>query len=91
MISWPLFDEQRFNSFMLVNHEKVAIDVKMERDGFVMRAEVDRAVRALMEEEEGIKARENMSELKERAKTALMAGGTSYKAMPTAAGRLMQK
>ncbi|GLJ41929.1 hypothetical protein SUGI_0868170 [Cryptomeria japonica] len=91
MISWPLFAEQRLNRFMLINHEKVAIDLKTERDGFVMRAEVERAVRTLMEGEEGIKARENMRELKEKAKTALMEGGTSYKSMATAAAHLMEK
>ncbi|GLJ41927.1 hypothetical protein SUGI_0868150 [Cryptomeria japonica] len=91
MICWPLFAEQRFNMFMLVNHDKVGIDVKMERDGFVPRAEVERVVRALMEGEEGIKARENMRVLKEKAKLALMEGGSSYKSMAMAAARLVQE
>ncbi|TJX50887.1 hypothetical protein E8P77_26845 [Soehngenia saccharolytica] len=75
MICWPLFAEQRLNRFMLVNHDKVGIDVKMERDGFVGRAEVERVVRALMEGEEGVEVRENMSILKEKANVALMEGG----------------
>ncbi|GLJ41931.1 hypothetical protein SUGI_0868190 [Cryptomeria japonica] len=91
MISWPLFAEQKLNRFMLVNHDKVAIDVKIERDGFVPRVEVERVVRALMEGEEGIKARENMRVLKEKAKLALMEGGSSYKSMAMAAARFVEK
>ncbi|GLJ41939.1 hypothetical protein SUGI_0868290 [Cryptomeria japonica] len=91
MICWPLFAEQKLNRFMLVNHDKVGIDVKMERDGFVPRAEVERVVRELMEGEEGIKARENMRVLKEKAKLALMEGGSSYKSMAMAAGRFVHK
>ncbi|KAH9326204.1 hypothetical protein KI387_006382, partial [Taxus chinensis] len=71
----------RFNRFMLVNEHKVAIDLKMERDGFVRRGEVERVVRALMEGEEGIRARQKMRDLCERAKVALMEGGSSYKAI----------
>ncbi|GLJ41928.1 hypothetical protein SUGI_0868160 [Cryptomeria japonica] len=91
MICWPLFAEQKFNRIMLVNHDKVAIDVKMERDVFVPRAEVERVVRALMEGEEGIKARENVRVVKEKAKLALMEGGSSYKSMAMAAACFAQK
>lgn len=91
VISWPLFADQKLNRFMLVNHDKVGIDVKMERDGFVPREEVERVVRALMEGEEGIKARENMRVLKEKAELSLMEGGSSYKSMAMAAARFVQK
>ncbi|GLJ41943.1 hypothetical protein SUGI_0868360 [Cryptomeria japonica] len=77
MICWPLFAEQKLNRLMLVNQFKVGIDIKMEKDGFVHRAEVENVVRALMEGEEGIKARENMRVLKEKAELALMEGGSS--------------
>ncbi|KAH9312465.1 hypothetical protein KI387_027500, partial [Taxus chinensis] len=65
IIGWPLFAEQRLNRFMLVNRNKIAIDLKLERDWFVRRGEVERAVRALTEGEEGITARESMRKMKE--------------------------
>jgi len=51
MITWPLFAEQRMNKFLLVNEFKVAIEAKMESDGFIRREEVERAVKELMEGE----------------------------------------
>lgn len=44
-----------------------------------------------MEGEEEIKVRENMRELKERAKAALMEEGAPYKATLTAVAHLMEK
>ncbi|GLJ41942.1 hypothetical protein SUGI_0868350 [Cryptomeria japonica] len=90
MTSWPLFAEQKLNRLMLINQFKVAIDIKMEKDGFVPGPEVERVVRALMEEEE-IKARDNMRVLKEKAELSLMEGGSSYNFMAIASARFVQK
>lgn len=84
MITWPLFAEQRLNKFLLVNEFKVAIETEMESDGFVRREEVERVVRELMEGEGGRRVRARVRELKEKAMTALDAGGSSYTAMAAA-------
>jgi len=85
MIAWPIFAEQKMNRLLLVNELKVAIEAKMESDGFVRRESVERAVRELMEESDGSMAvRERARELKEKAMTALAERGSSYKAMADA-------
>ncbi|XP_057836378.2 UDP-glycosyltransferase 72B1 [Cryptomeria japonica] len=91
MIAWPLFAEQRMNKVILVKQIQVAIDLRMESNGFVRREEVERAVRELMEGEEGSKAREKMKELKDKAKIALMEGGSTMKATANVATDLSQK
>ncbi|XP_059072300.1 UDP-glycosyltransferase 72B1-like [Cryptomeria japonica] len=88
MIAWPLFAEQRMNKVILVKQIKVAIDLKMDNNGFVKREEVERAVRELMEGEEGRKAREKMKELKGKAKMAVMEGGSTIKATARVAADL---
>ncbi|KAH9309842.1 hypothetical protein KI387_037753 [Taxus chinensis] len=50
------------NRVILIRQIQVAIDLKMENDGFV-REEVKRAVKEFMEREEGKKARQKMKEL----------------------------
>ena len=60
IICWPLFAEQRMNRLLLVNELKAGIAAKMRRDGFVGREEVERAVRQLMEGEQGRRLRARM-------------------------------
>nr|WEF42358.1 UGT1 [Pinus yunnanensis] len=84
MIAWPVFAEQKMNKILLVNDFKIAIEAKMDSDGFVRREEVERAVRELMEGEGGVTVRERARELKEKAMAALAEGGSSYKAMAEA-------
>lgn len=84
MIAWPVFAEQKINKILLVDQFKVAIEAKMDRDGFVRREEVERAVRELMDEGGGMAVRERARELKEKAMSALAEGGSSYKAMADA-------
>ena len=72
------------NGLLLVNKLKVGIAAKMQRDGFVGREEVERAVRQLMEGEQGRRLRARMEELKVKAVSALEEGGSSYKAMAAA-------
>ncbi|GLJ47417.1 hypothetical protein SUGI_1000620 [Cryptomeria japonica] len=88
MITWPLFAEQAMNKVILVKQIKVAIDLKMDQKGFVKREEVERAVRKLMEGEEGRMARKKMKELKEKAKMAVMEGGSTIKATARVAADL---
>ncbi|GLJ47401.1 hypothetical protein SUGI_1000390 [Cryptomeria japonica] len=79
MIAWPLYAEQGMNKVILVKQLKIAIDLKIDKKGFVKREEVERAVRELMEGEEGRMARNKMKELKEKAKMAVMEGGSTIK------------
>ena len=72
------------NGLLLVNELKVGIAAKMQRDGFVGREEVERAVRQLMEGEQGRRLRARMEELKVKAVSALEEGRNSYKAMAAA-------
>ncbi|XP_011621644.2 LOW QUALITY PROTEIN: UDP-glycosyltransferase 72B1 [Amborella trichopoda] len=81
MIAWPLYAEQRMNALMLANEIKVALRPKMEDDGIVYKHEIERAVRCLMEEEEGKLLREKMGELKTATDSALAKGGTSYESV----------
>ncbi|GLJ47409.1 hypothetical protein SUGI_1000510 [Cryptomeria japonica] len=88
MIAWPLYAEQGMSKVILVKQIKVAIDLKMDKKGFVKREEVERAVRELMEGEEGRKAREKMKELKGKAKIAMTEGGSTIKATARAAAHM---
>ena len=72
------------NRLLVVNELKVGIAAKMQRDGFVGREEVERAVRQLMEGEQGRRLRARMEELKAKAVSELEEGGSSYKAMAAA-------
>uniref|UniRef100_A0A0C9RSM7 Glycosyltransferase n=1 Tax=Wollemia nobilis TaxID=56998 RepID=A0A0C9RSM7_9CONI len=91
MIAWPIFAEQKTNRVVLVNQMKIAIEVKMESDGFVRREDVERAARELMEGEGGRRARERIKELKVEAEIAMTEGGSSYQAMATGAADLANK
>ncbi|GLJ47384.1 hypothetical protein SUGI_1000180 [Cryptomeria japonica] len=91
MIAWPLFAEQKMNRVILVKQIQVAISLRTESNGFVRREEVQIAVRELMEGQEGRKARKKMKVLKDKAKIALMEGGSTMKATANAATDLSQK
>ena len=71
MITWPLFIEQRMNGFLLVNDFKVVIELKMERNGFRHKEEVDILVRELMEGKGGKRVRVRLSELKDKVMIVL--------------------
>ncbi|XP_051121629.1 hydroquinone glucosyltransferase-like [Andrographis paniculata] len=71
MIAWPLYAEQRMNAVMLVEEVKVALRPREDGDGVVGRAEVARAVKGLMEGEEGKGIKNRMRALKNAAATAV--------------------
>uniref|UniRef100_A0A0E0AKA1 Glycosyltransferase n=1 Tax=Oryza glumipatula TaxID=40148 RepID=A0A0E0AKA1_9ORYZ len=81
MAPWPLYAEQHLNAFELVRDMGVAVPlgVDRERDNFVEAAELERAVRSLMDDasEEGKKAREKAAEMKAVCRSAVAAGGGS--------------
>ena len=91
MAPWPLYAEQHLNAFTLVACMGVAVamEVDRERNNFVAAAELERAVKALMERdsEEGRRAREKAAEMKAACRKAVEEGGSSYSAL----GRLSEE
>uniref|UniRef100_J3ML53 Uncharacterized protein n=2 Tax=Oryza brachyantha TaxID=4533 RepID=J3ML53_ORYBR len=88
MAPWPLYAEQHLNAFELVADMGVAVPLKVDtkRDNFVEAAELERAVRSLMEHgassgEEGRKAREKAAEMKAVCRSAVAEGGSSHAAL----------
>ncbi|XP_028787265.1 UDP-glycosyltransferase 72B1-like [Neltuma alba] len=80
MIAWPLFAEQRMNAVMLVEQFKVAVRPKGDenyKNGIVMREEVARVVRIVMEGEEGRELQTRIRVFKETAAKATSEEGTS--------------
>ncbi|KAK8460477.1 hypothetical protein SEVIR_2G335350v4 [Setaria viridis] len=77
---WPLYAEQHLNAFELVSAVGVgvAMEVDRERGNFVEAAELERAVRSLMDGgEEGRRARGKAAEMKAACRKAVEEGGSS--------------
>ncbi|CAL5062636.1 unnamed protein product [Urochloa decumbens] len=85
LVPWPLYAEQHLNAFELVSAMGVAVplEVDRKRDNFVEAAELERAVRALMDgdSEEGRRAREKAAEMKDACRKAVEEGGSSRVAL----------
>ncbi|CAK9254625.1 unnamed protein product [Sphagnum jensenii] len=77
LLAWPLKGEQHMNCRFLVHTAKVAMEMKKGTDGFVSKQEVERNIRALMEEVEGESIKSNMKEMRSHARQAVAEGGTS--------------
>ncbi|KAK1679538.1 hypothetical protein QYE76_040386 [Lolium multiflorum] len=85
MVPWPLYGEQHLNAFELVAGVGVAVALEMDRKKgfFVEAAELERAVRNLMDgaSEEGRKARPKVSESSAEFRRAVGDGGSSCAAL----------
>ncbi|CAK9190443.1 unnamed protein product [Sphagnum troendelagicum] len=77
LLAWPLKGEQHMNCRFLVDTAKLAMEMKKGTDGFVSKQEVERNIRALMEEVEGESIESNMKEMRSHARQAVAEGGTS--------------
>ncbi|KAH8972797.1 hypothetical protein BDL97_01G010900 [Sphagnum fallax] len=77
LLAWPLKADQHMNCRFLVDTAKVAMEMKKGTDGFVSKQEVERNIRALMEEVEGESIKSNMKEMRTHARQAVAEGGTS--------------
>ncbi|CAI0548630.1 unnamed protein product [Linum tenue] len=79
MATWPMYAEQQFNAFLLVEELQVAtevrIDYRTESGEIVSAEEIERGIRSLMEEDCSRKTR--MKEFSDQVKGALMDGGSS--------------
>ncbi|KAE8722125.1 Hydroquinone glucosyltransferase [Hibiscus syriacus] len=81
LIAWPLYAEQKMNSVMLTEDIKVALRPKSNENGLVCRDEIAKAVKGLMEGEEGKGIRRRMKDLKEAAGKVLSENGCSTMAL----------
>ncbi|XWS35877.1 hypothetical protein CRYUN_Cryun20dG0034500 [Craigia yunnanensis] len=81
LIAWPLYAEQKMNAVMLTEDIKLALRPKPNENGIVCRDEIAKAVRGLMEGEEGKGVRNRMKDLKEAAANVLSENGSSTKAL----------
>ncbi|KAK7380385.1 hypothetical protein VNO78_32895 [Psophocarpus tetragonolobus] len=81
MVAWPLYAEQKLNRMVIVREMKVALAVKMEKDGFVSGTELGERVRELMESDKGKEIRQRIFKMKISAAEAMGKGGTSRVAL----------
>ncbi|ONM57557.1 anthocyanidin 3-O-glucosyltransferase 2 [Zea mays] len=85
MAPWPLYAEQHLNAFQLVADMGVAVPLKVDRKrgNFVVAAELERAVRSLMDAdgEQGRRAREKAARMKAVCRKAVEEGGSSHAAL----------
>jgi hypothetical protein len=84
LVPWPLYAEQHLNAFELVSDVGVAVamEVDRKRNNYVEAADLERAVRCLMDgSEEGRKARGKAAKMKAACRKAVEDGGSSYAAL----------
>ncbi|KAF8700320.1 hypothetical protein HU200_034252 [Digitaria exilis] len=85
MVPWPLGAEQHYNAFTLVAAMGVAVplEVDRKRGNSVEAAELERAVKALMDDggEHAGKVRERAVEMKDACRKAVEEGGSSNLAL----------
>ncbi|GJN07360.1 hypothetical protein PR202_ga25184 [Eleusine coracana subsp. coracana] len=80
MIPWPLGAEQHYNAFTLVAEMGAAVEMEVDRKrgNFVEAAELERAIRALMDGGEvERKVRERAVEIRDACRVAVEEGGSS--------------
>lgn len=76
-VCWPLVAEQRMNCRIFVDDWKIGIEIKKREDGLVEKEEVERAVRALMQGNEGKEMKARAAKLQATARKAMEEGGSS--------------
>ncbi|GAV88374.1 UDPGT domain-containing protein [Cephalotus follicularis] len=81
LIAWPLYAEQRMNSVLLADDLKVALRVKANENGLVLREDIAKCLRGLIEGDEGKVVKGKMRELKYAAAMALSQDGSSTKSL----------
>jgi hydroquinone glucosyltransferase len=81
LIAWPLYAEQRMNSVLLADGLKVALRVKVNENGLVMKEDIANYARSIFEGEEGKSIKSKMNELKSAATRALSEDGSSTKSL----------
>lgn len=80
LIAFPMFAEQRMNAVLLTEDVKVSLRLKESENGLILRDEISRAVKCVMEEQEGNWLRDKAVALRDAAAGALLEGGSSHRA-----------
>ncbi|KAL0307442.1 UNVERIFIED_CONTAM: UDP-glucose flavonoid 3-O-glucosyltransferase 6 [Sesamum angustifolium] len=79
MATWPLTVDQQSNAFLLVKEFEMAVEIKIDyrkESGIIVGAEtIEKAIKLLMEPENGIRVK--LRALKEKSRIALTEGGSS--------------
>ncbi|GLJ49855.1 hypothetical protein SUGI_1059400 [Cryptomeria japonica] len=91
IVAWPVRAEQKTNAFFLVKEIGLGIEPEWGPNWSVGKDEVERAVRELMEGEEGRKVRMRAVELKESVKKAVAAGGSSMNVLAAVAAEWKER
>lgn len=84
---WPIFAEQQFNAFQMVEELGLAVDIKKEyrRDSLleepemVTAEEIEKGIKCVMEQDSEMRTR--VMEMKDKLRTALLDGGSSKAAV----------
>lgn len=79
ILGWPQRADQGVNQFFIREVWKVGIAVEKDEDGKVTRTVIEKAVRSLMQGEEGARAREKVKEVKGLMSKVTQDGGSSRK------------
>ena len=82
--TWPIYAEQQLTAFRMVKEFGLAVNLKMDyrQSDVVMADEIEAAVRRLMDSgSNGDELRKKVKEMAEKARKALMEGGSSYNAV----------
>ncbi|KAF7154738.1 hypothetical protein RHSIM_Rhsim01G0170700 [Rhododendron simsii] len=81
LIAWPLHAEQKMNAVMLIEDLKVALRPKVGENGIIGQVEIAKAVKGLIEGEEGKQICNRMRGLKDAAAKVLGEDGDSTKSL----------
>ncbi|KAG8646119.1 anthocyanidin 3-O-glucosyltransferase 2-like [Manihot esculenta] len=78
--TWPMYAEQQFNAFEMVVELGLAVEIDMgyrKESGLIVNSDkIERAIRNLMENSD--EKRKKVTEMREKSKTALIDGGSSF-------------
>eukprot|EP00249_Psilotum_nudum_P011634 c23291_g1_i2 orf=79-909(-) len=77
LLALPQFSDQTTNTNVIVNVWRVGVDLR-KKDGVVGKEEIEKAIKKVMQEEEGMEMRSRAFELREKACRAIRDGGSSH-------------
>eukprot|EP00249_Psilotum_nudum_P023182 c28777_g1_i1 orf=990-1952(+) len=83
ILGWPQMADQVMNCWMMVNEWKVGVGVEVDEKNEVGWEAVERGVRIVMESKEGREMKVQAAQVKEAARRAVAAGGSSHRSVHT--------
>ncbi|KAK9068234.1 hypothetical protein SSX86_012345 [Deinandra increscens subsp. villosa] len=81
MIAWPLYAEQHMNAKVMTEALDLALRLETDENGIHRKEGIEKAVKELMEGDEGKKITKRLKELKGAAMKALSNGGSSMESL----------